>query len=147
MSEQAMPALTPDEYKRILQGFSLEDIQLVGCSMSGGMPPDVAADRVKKKIDDEASYEMLSDNTVAILVSYMLRARVRNQVVAKVSANYRLIFHSSETFSDEFFAIYKAVSLHLNSWPFFRELVASLTARMNVPRLTLPLFKSTEPRQ
>lgn len=41
----------------------------------------------------------------------------------------------------EYFAIYSQVSLPINIWPFFRELVHATTSRMNIPPLTLPLVK------
>jgi len=52
-----------------------------------------------------------------------------------------LLLKSKEKFTDEFFDVYKEVSLKLNTWPYFREFVNNITSRMNIPPLTIPFFK------
>ncbi len=58
-----------------------------------------------------------------------------------VKCAYRLIYSSEEEFTEEFFELFKARTLPVNSWPFFRELVNNITARMYIPPITLPLIK------
>jgi len=91
-------------------------------------------------IRDQAEFSN-AEGGFSIFVRYILTAKVRNKIFLKIEAAYELFFSSEEEISDEFFDIYREISLPFNIWPFFRELVNSLTARMGIPPITLPLFK------
>jgi preprotein translocase subunit SecB len=74
------------------------------------------------------------------LHSYKLTGQVDDdKVVFDLEATYLLVFSSQELVSDEFFEIFKDMNLAVHTWPFFRELVSSMTGRTSLPTLTLPL--------
>lgn len=62
-------------------------------------------------------------------------------VLGKIDANYVAEYKMSSNVEQEAldeFAL-KNVSYHV--WPYFREFVTSQTARMNVPKIVLPMFQ------
>ncbi|HED37058.1 MAG TPA: hypothetical protein ENI76_02255 [Ignavibacteria bacterium] len=60
----------------------------------------------------------------------------------QIEVTFVVTLKSKFEFTEDFFEIYKEISLHLNTWPYLREFVNQATARMNVPSLTLPLYKA-----
>ena len=100
------------------------------------------SDGLKIKIKNDANYLIDEDDDLIITIRYKLSANSKEKKSAlKIEATYIAVFDSVKEITDDFFDVYKEISLPLNIWPFFRELVNSTTARMNVPPLTLPLLK------
>ena len=63
--------------------------------------------------------------------------------VLKISVAFCLTYTTQEaSFDNDFFEVFKKLVLPVNSWPYFREFVQSMTQRMNIPPLTLPLIKT-----
>ena len=61
---------------------------------------------------------------------------------ARVSITYGVILRAPEPFPPEFGNLYSSGSLMLNVWPYFRELVHSLTGKMTMRPALLPLHKT-----
>jgi hypothetical protein len=93
-------------------------------------------------INTKAQYKYVKDNIV-IEHSYILSSKHSGGKIKmlEIEATFKLELISKQPFTDEFFEIYKDSSLMLNTWPFFREFVNSITSRMDIPPLTLPFIK------
>lgn len=63
---------------------------------------------------------------------------VFGKIDANYVAEYQLLSNPGQEALDEF--ALKNVSYHV--WPYFREFVTSQSARMNVPKIVLPMFQS-----
>ena len=132
--------LTPQRYREILDGVELRSILLK--SLKASVNHQNFTDELQISVDSDAAY-IPDEKGFRVESRYVLTARNRQRkVVLKVDCVYELDFSSLEEITDKFFEIYREISLPLNVWPFFRELVNSLTARMNLPPVTLPLLKS-----
>ncbi|MHC1727272.1 MAG: hypothetical protein AB9866_14910 [Syntrophobacteraceae bacterium] len=96
------------------------------------------------KIDQEVSHRSLADTLVLVNHSYKLIAAApgaKKDFALKVTCSFGLKYSSEAGISDDFMEIFKARNIPLNTWPYFREFVQSITQRMNIPPLTLPLLK------
>lgn len=95
----------------------------------------------------EASAEDRQDSVhYSIFATYCLRGRQDQETTIKVEATYRLVFRTPGLIPSGFFEVFRELNLRLITMPYFRELLASMTGRMELPTLTIPLkiFAGTE---
>jgi preprotein translocase subunit SecB len=137
---------SPDTYDRIMNGLELKKLYVE--SFSGHIDLE-ALTKAKKalavSISSNADFRSKSKNEVEITQKWDIVAKDRNSrsECLNISVTYCLIMNSKEKFTKSFFGVFEATSLGFNMWPFVREFVNNMTARMNVPPLTLPLFKTS----
>lgn len=133
--------LSPDDYKKILDGITLKNLSLLEANAK--IKPNLKSfDKMNIEIEDEAGFEADEDEII-ITQRYILTGRPigKKNAILTISAVFALHLESQKEFTEDFFEIYKGLSLPLNTWPFLREFANSMTARMNIPPLTLPLLK------
>ena len=65
-----------------------------------------------------------------------------SKIAIKIDATFTLVFKSEAPINDTIFQEYKRRVLHFTVWPFLRELTHSMTSRMGLPALTLPMIKN-----
>jgi hypothetical protein len=137
------PKISPEEYKRVIQGLDLKNISMQDSKASLNTEIKVPTE-LNISIKDEAEFKVRNDGEVLIFHNYVVDARKpeSKSKFIKLETTFLVKMTSKESFTQDFFDIYKNVSLHLNTWPYFREFVNQMTARMNVSPLTLPLFKT-----
>ncbi|MBN1274657.1 MAG: protein-export chaperone SecB [Candidatus Aminicenantes bacterium] len=135
--------ISKEKYRKIINGLELIDIYLIN-SKSFVEREDIFA-RTKIRIKNEARYEELEENIVKIFHKYTLigNSTEKRKKVINIESEFCLVYKIKEGFDEEFFNTFKEINLPVNSWPFFREFVFNITARMNIPPLTIPLFLRT----
>jgi len=142
-TENKKPIISPEEYKKILKGLDLISISLKESKafINTDINPPI---ELSIQIKDEASYKIKDDRFVFIFQKYKIDARKPESKTRfiQIEVVFLVKVHSEDKFTDEFFDIYKNVSLHLNTWPYLREFVNQTTSRMNIPPLTLPFYKT-----
>lgn len=137
------PKISPENYKKIISGIELMSISLKECdafiNTDISTPGDLTID-----IKEEADYKLKEEKRVHIFHKYTVDARKPGSKsrYVKLGIVFLIRVTSEEKFTDDFFEIYKHISLHLNTWPYLREYINQMTSRMNIPPLTLPLFKT-----
>ncbi len=136
------PKLSPEDYRKILNGVNLIEISLKESKTFVNKDIKPATD-LEISIKDESQFEQGKDGVINILQHYELDARKPKSKsrYVQISVTFLVRMMSVEPFTNDFFSIYREISLHLNTWPFFREFAHSTTARMNIPPMTLPLLK------
>jgi len=137
--------MEPKKYINILKKIELDEIYLEACSSELTREHIKLQESLEVNIRDKASYEQLK-NKLRIKHKYFLTAKTPKtgkDFAIKASVTFCLIFATQEPIEKEFFDIFREINLPLNSWPYFREFIQSMTQRMNVPPLTLPLIKSS----
>ncbi|MFZ1520160.1 MAG: hypothetical protein WAU11_15390 [Ignavibacteriaceae bacterium] len=141
MSEQNK--LSPEDYKKILTGIDLINISLKESKSFINTDVKNPID-IKIDINTESSFELKENNIVNITQHYKFDARKQNSKsrYVQIEVKFLVVLLSKETFSQEFFDIYKEISLRLNTWSYLREFINNMTSRMNVPSFTIPLFKA-----
>ncbi len=135
--------ISPEDYSKILKGVNLKSISLqkskVYYNYEAKNPSSLAI-----RIEDSATYKLRQDDIVDLFQTYKVDARKPSSKsrYIQVEVTFVVTLESEFEFTPEFFEIYKEISLHLNTWPYLREFVNQATVRMNVPPLTLPLYKA-----
>lgn len=137
--------IEPELYQKTLERLSLISICL---------------DEVKACCSREVAQEGLVDISLSIeakdqqteghyyaFITYSLKGQRGSEVLLEVEAKYRLIFDTPEFVPKGFFEIYSDPNLRITTMPYFRELVTSLTGRMEIPTLTLPYAIFAAPKE
>lgn len=134
--------LSPEEYRKILEGIELLDISMVEAKVNVNKDQTQPGE-LQINIKDDKEYKLQENGVVDIRQRYELDARKLKSKsrYLQIAATFLVRLRSKEEFTADFYDIYKEVSLPLNTWPFFREYLHSNTARMGIPPLTLPLLK------
>ena len=82
-----------------------------------------------------------------VFITYRLRGIRRQDSPLEIDAKYRLIFNAEVPVPKGFFEVFQDLNLCLTTMPYFRELVTSITGRMEIPTLTLPYQIYAAPQQ
>ena len=133
--------ISPEEYQEILGGLELLNIKLI--KLTSALDEEYFDQTMNIKINDDAKFEIKKENLITIINTYNINLKSDNKdkEALKIKIGYEISFSCKKEFTKEFFEVYKKISLPLNIWPFVRELINSLTSRMNIPPITLPLLK------
>lgn len=132
-----MEKISPDEYRQILDGIELKNILI--SNIKADLKHELLTEGMKIVIKDDAQYEIKDDDFV-IRDKYTLNAKNQaNKIALKIECVFIVVFETKYKITEAFFEIYKDLSLPLNVWPFFRELVNSTTARTS-PFKPVPNF-------
>lgn len=136
------PRITPQNYAEILKGLELKSIGLISCKSI--IDRENFNVNLSISIKDEATFKKNEEGEIEILHKYRLNGKDTKlkKIAIKIECAFCLTFSSKKNFSQDFFEIFKSINLPVNSWPFFREFIFTLTSKMNIPPLTLPLFKA-----
>lgn len=139
--KKELELISKKEYRSILNGLELDELCLEKGKFS--VNKNELKPNSNMKIEDKASFKQRGKNIVHIKHVYKLS--VLNKESQKMSFNiectFFIQFSTEKPLTKEFFDIYKNINLPINTWPYFREFVNNTTVRMNLPALTLPLFK------
>jgi len=133
-----MENLPPEEYKKILEGIELLNILIK--NVKSNINHGLISERMPVRIKDQASYKIVEDQLIVEDKYTLIVKNNDGKNALKIECIYILFFNLQNKITDEFFQIYKEVSLPLTVWPFFRELAHSITSKMGIPPLTLPLI-------
>lgn len=71
-------------------------------------------------------------------ITYQLTGTQADTVALRLDARFCMIFDTDEPVPLGFFEVFRTLNLKTTTLPYFRELVASITGRMELPTLTLP---------
>jgi len=136
--------MSPEKYAETLRDTELTDIFLESCSTSVDRDTMLGRVGLKVSVKQRASYSR-EDDIVKIKHSFSLTCKhheIEKNSLIKISATFCLVYVTVSSFDDDFFKVFKRTTLPMVSWPYFREFVQSMTQRMGIPPLTLPLIKS-----
>ena len=91
--------------------------------------------------------EMLPGSRLRVLVKYLVLGKTglgqASTILVRITSTFELIYSLPEEVEPtpaEINAFCKTNAM-LNSWPYWREFVQNTIVRMNMPPLTLPLFR------
>jgi hypothetical protein len=124
---------------RVANRVELKDVRVVDVTakcnpkVRGTLEPTLNLDcRVANRESD----------TIEIACDYRFTAKIAESEVAEAVIKYILLYdvRGSEPIVDEDLAEFAVGNGTLNSWPFVREFLHTLTSRMGYPPYTLPLF-------
>ena len=140
--ETAAKSLTPDEYAHRLRDVELTGLTLENLTADSDKDAIAPGGSIRLRIRRDVSATANESGVTGLLLLYTVTGAVGRKRAVHIRAQYRIHLRSSSELTAEFLAIYARSSADLNVWPFLRELVHSLTSRMDVPILTLPLLQN-----
>lgn len=141
-SANALSTLSKAEYGKFIEGLELRELRLVSLNVEARNVMIKPAD-TQLNVSDEASYKLI-DGGFEVFHHYSLLAvdaQQPSEIHGRIEAKFGLRFTSTQPISQSYFEIFRGVNLPVNTWPYWRELVQEMVARMGWPPITLPLFK------
>ena len=136
--------ITPDLYRQTLERLELQTVCLEEihsfCDREaleqGGITINV----------EEETFARQTPTRYYAYIHYHLMGAQAESAALKLDARYCMIFDMDEQVPTGFFDVFRELNLRMTTLPYFRELVASITGRMELPTLTLPynLFIPTD---
>jgi preprotein translocase subunit SecB len=133
------------KYSEFISGLNLKKIFLVSANVN--FNDSVFSDTVGQltvHVEQNAIYEKMEKKNYRISQDWEIVVGDEKEDVNLIDLKFRfvILINSERNITKRIFKIYEENNLILNVWPFTRELVNNMTARMGIPPLTLPFFKS-----
>ena len=128
--------ISPALYQQTLERLTLQTICLdcvkASCEREhfDGQETSLALTTTAEDRQDGERYSMF--------MTYLLRGRQDKEFTLEVEATYRLVFRAPAPIPPGFFEVFRELNLRMIKMPYFRELLASTTGRMELPTLTSP---------
>ena len=135
--------ISPDEYAKILKNIELISISLISINALHNYK-SVSMDSLQIKVGTVVDSFDAKGIFIEIPIKHTLTAipKNRKKAIITIDVNHLVKIVSTEEFTNDFFQLYKNVSLPFVVCPFFREIVHNTVLRMELPPLMLPLLKS-----
>lgn len=131
--------LSPEAYATFISQIELEAIWLVAGHVdnrTGQRSP-----RHAEVVVSESAQWQSAGGGFDIQHQYSLHFRDAGQELALIDVTFGLHFASAQPMTEETFAVFRAVNLPINTWPYLRAYVADITGRMAWLPFTLPALK------
>jgi hypothetical protein len=97
--------------------------------------------KIDASIDCDGEGRVYNDRIVTEAI-YKLSARSGNQQVCRIACTFVATYsYVGEKPSKNTIDSFAKTNALFNTWPYFREFVHTMTSRMDLPKLLVPLFK------
>jgi hypothetical protein len=138
-SEANAETVSPTAYNMFIQQIELRAIWLKSAEVRNSYGPD-APKEAKIAIRRDANFEQI-DVGFRAFQQYVFRLKAADALLAEIKVEFAADFASNEPITDGIFTLFKEVNLPVNTWPYFREFVATTMGRWGWGPFTLPAFK------
>ena len=130
----------------------LNSVRLIAsnCQQNPTCPPGQKACDIEKTVRFDVDK---GQNIIGVFVNIVLHAfgenieQKKENSFLKIDATFLLLYHikSLEGLGDEDFRNFAELNGVYNAWPYWREFVQNITGRMELPTLTMPVFRIVSP--
>lgn len=142
--------ITPEEYNNILKSLELKSISLIESGFKISDENNIAG-KVNLKMSDKYSYDT-KDDIIIFHASFKFTGSKDNTESSKKSPLFSLTGKYSVIYSkcdeiqitNDFFEVFKEISLSMIVWPYIREYIQSTIVRSGLPPFTLPVRRMNE---
>ena len=137
--------LSPEEYKNLLSKIELIEVSLTSSSTSINLakmvPESSSLGSPQISINDDIKRSKIKDH-FQINAQWHLAAKFEkdDKNFMDITASFNVLLLCKSSMPNNFWKIYNKSTLPLIVYPYFREFVQNMTARMNIPPLTLPIL-------
>jgi len=142
--------IKPEEYKEILKCIDLKSISLVESSfkISDEFNP---AGRVSLNMNDKYSFEE-KDSMIIFHTNFKFTGSKEDSSTLKkmplftLKGEFIAIYEKNKEIhiTDDFFEVFKEISLSMIVWPYIREYIQSTIVRSGLPPFSLPVRRINE---
>jgi len=127
-------------YNEFINGLNLLEIKLVYSEVKAEedfSPP------AEVKVGEEKKYKNVEEGKFIVTHEYKLKGKEKGKAKAGFFINviYKLTYQSEIPITKKIFDVFSEISLPLHTWPYFRQFVHEMTARMGLPPLIVGLLK------
>ncbi|HTE87079.1 MAG TPA: hypothetical protein VK821_20400 [Dehalococcoidia bacterium] len=136
-------ALSPDEYGSFIGQIELEEIWLGHAEVENAKEPGSPLKTAEVAVGSGADWTP-DERGFRARHRYTLDISDGDEDWGSIRLEFNLRFRSQAPMTDDIFDTFKDVNLPVNTWPYLREFVASMTGRMGWAQLTLPALKRVE---
>ena len=134
----AKKKVSKERYEKFINSLELKDLKLVELHVKleeWFKPP------AEIKIEEKARYEKEEEKEFRVFQEYRLQGLKDGKAGMEIDAVYLVSYASEVPIDDGIFKIFSTTGLLLHTWPYFRELVNSMTLRMHLPPLVLDVVR------
>ncbi len=130
-----------DKYSEFVNSTELKDIFIVKLMVDNRIR--YKDELPSLKLEFSYSYSIDEENGFEITQTLQLIGRLKRKIAFKVLITQQLDYHvdDAELLNSEHVETYAKSSAILHGWPYLRETVSTLFAKMGYPPLFLPLLK------
>jgi hypothetical protein len=134
--------ISPEDYSSMLTSIELREVLLSKCDFKT-FETTQKSGSIGLKFNDKYSYTQ-AEKTAAFKAAFKLEGISTNneasEKIFSMSGEFTLDYEKVKevTLNDDFFQVFKDMSLTLIIWPYFREIIQNMVARTGYPSLTLP---------
>lgn len=124
----------------------IRDIRLVKIAASLSDPLPESGQTIAVELDHGVKADVIDSSTLLAQVRFTLAAKASIEAekpFVEIGATFQLLYQG-ENIGDiphQSWSSFASVNAVHNAWPYLRELVQSISSRMSVPPLTVPLLK------
>jgi preprotein translocase subunit SecB len=140
-----VPADMMKNVSEVIPRLEIRDIRLIGltCRLKAVPPSDLA---VHVDLGHEVKTDPIADNLLGVKVKFSLTVKSQaenSQDMLTLSATFQLTYEGENirNIEEDKRLAFANVNAVFNAWPYLRELVQSISGRMAIPALVVPLLK------
>ncbi len=138
---------------KVASRVNLESVKLMGCSCKHRLevPDGPKAFAIKRGSEFTVSDER---DSIGVVIRFGLKAFPKDDAAKDappkdenafltIAATFLLLYSikDADDLSDDAFRSFAELNGTYNAWPYWREFVQSMTTRMDLPTLTIPVFR------
>jgi hypothetical protein len=131
----------------LLASVDLDDVTLESLDVRLDRSAYLKSDKLTLSIDRKVSFDDTDPTSPELFFEFDIVGIAGRKHIVTVRPTYRLALRSSKPLPESFIAVYASVSADIQVWPFARELASSMTSKMGISRLILPLVKQSKPAE
>lgn len=133
---------------KVADRVDLQSVKLLACNCK--QKPKRPAGRKAFDMAGDSRFEVDKEkNVIGVFIRFVLNAfgeeveRKKDNSFLNIEATFLLLYSISsvEDLDDAAFRSFAEVNGTYNAWPYWREFVQSITSRMELPTLTVPVFR------
>jgi hypothetical protein len=133
---------------KVADRVNLQSVKLLACNCKQN--PKCPSGRRDIDIAWTSRFEVdKKKNLIGVLIRFVLNAfgeeveRKRKNSLLNIEATFSLLYsiNSVEDLDDVALRSFAKLNGTYNAWPYWREFVQSITSRMELPTLTVPVFR------
>jgi len=131
------------KYAEFINGLELKSIYLISAEAKYNYK-EALEPTWKIMASNDARKENLGEQKYRVVQNWkiLVKKEKEGETLLSFSFSFAVLMDSEVEMTEDLFGLYVDNNLNINTWPYARELINNITARMNIPPLTLPYFKA-----
>lgn len=138
--KEATEKIDAQEYSKLLKRIEIKDCYLK--RLQSFCSSRKIGGRAAFNFNEDVGQFSVVEESASVEVKYSLEVNSDDLNVLQLNADFVLAYSVEGELPEAFFVIFRSYTVPLQSFPYIRELAHSLTSRMGLPPLILPLRKN-----